>query len=141
MQDLEIIKGYVPGYDSTLGHEFVGMVAACQSNSSLVGKRVVCSCFVLLVGFAMSSVAQTLSPCRLERSTAPALPSSTQTLSWYATMPQSVQCWASLLAMVPWQSTCACRQTTYTLSPTTCQPSTPHLQSPWLQPAALWSSR
>ena len=42
MQDLEIIKGYVPGYDSTLGHEFVGTVAACQSDPSLVGKRVVC---------------------------------------------------------------------------------------------------
>lgn len=141
MQDLEIIKGYVPGYDSTLGHEFVGMVAACESNPSLVGKRVVCQCFALLAGCTMSGVAQALSPCRLERLTAPALLSSTQTLSWCATMPQSGQCWASSLVMVPWRTTCACQPIIYTLSPTTCQLSTPHSQSPWLQLAALWSSR
>lgn len=39
--DLEIIKGYVPGYDSTLGHEFVGTVEACSNQPGLVGKRVV----------------------------------------------------------------------------------------------------
>lgn len=41
MQDLEILKGYVPGYDQVLGHEFVGRVESCPSEPSLVGQRVV----------------------------------------------------------------------------------------------------
>ena len=40
-QDLEILKGYVPGYDQVLGHEFVGRVERCPSEPSLVGQRVV----------------------------------------------------------------------------------------------------
>jgi threonine dehydrogenase-like Zn-dependent dehydrogenase len=40
-QDLEILKGYVPGYDQILGHEFVGRVEESPSEPSLVGQRVV----------------------------------------------------------------------------------------------------
>ena len=40
-QDLEILRGYVPGYDAVLGHEFVGTVADCSSRPELVGQRVV----------------------------------------------------------------------------------------------------
>eukprot|EP01026_Neomeris_dumetosa_P014945 TRINITY_DN15572_c0_g1_i1.p2 TRINITY_DN15572_c0_g1~~TRINITY_DN15572_c0_g1_i1.p2 ORF type:complete len:100 (+),score=9.32 TRINITY_DN15572_c0_g1_i1:231-530(+) len=39
--DLEIIRGYVPGYNNILGHEFVGVVEQCPSDPSWVGKRVV----------------------------------------------------------------------------------------------------
>ena len=39
--DLEILKGYVPGYSSTLGHEFVGVVERCAANPALEGRRVV----------------------------------------------------------------------------------------------------
>ncbi|CAL8472112.1 g11654 [Coccomyxa elongata] len=39
--DLEILKGYVPGYDQILGHEFVGIVEACAAKPELEGKRVV----------------------------------------------------------------------------------------------------
>ena len=39
--DLEILKGYVPGYSATLGHEFVGVVERCASNPALEGRRVV----------------------------------------------------------------------------------------------------
>ena len=39
-QDLEIIKGYVPGYQSTLGHEFVGIVEQCDDRE-WQGQRVV----------------------------------------------------------------------------------------------------
>lgn len=39
--DLEILRGYVPGYDHTLGHEFVGTVEHCECQPALVGKRVV----------------------------------------------------------------------------------------------------
>ena len=39
-QDLEIIKGYVPGYNSVLGHEFIGVVEACADQQWL-GQRVV----------------------------------------------------------------------------------------------------
>lgn len=46
--DLEIIRGYVPGYCHTLGHEFVGFVEECAAQPSLVGTRVVgeinCNC-------------------------------------------------------------------------------------------------
>lgn len=35
--DLEIIKGYVPGYDGALGHEFVGVVEDCAAAPELVG--------------------------------------------------------------------------------------------------------
>ncbi|EIE23546.1 GroES-like protein [Coccomyxa subellipsoidea C-169] len=46
--DLEILKGYVPGYDHILGHEFVGVVESCASRPQLEGKRVVgeinCAC-------------------------------------------------------------------------------------------------
>lgn len=37
--DLEIIKGYVPGYSSVLGHEFVGIVEKCD-DQQWVGRRV-----------------------------------------------------------------------------------------------------
>lgn len=40
VQDLEIIKGYVPGYHGVLGHEFVGIVEECE-DSKWQGKRVV----------------------------------------------------------------------------------------------------
>jgi hypothetical protein len=40
LQDLEITRGYVPGYHQPLGHEFVGVVETC-SRPQLVGKRVV----------------------------------------------------------------------------------------------------
>jgi hypothetical protein len=39
--DLEITRGYVPGYHLTLCHEFVGTVAACASRPELLGARVV----------------------------------------------------------------------------------------------------
>lgn len=39
--DLEILKGYVPGYDHILGHEFVGIVEACAAKPELKGRRVV----------------------------------------------------------------------------------------------------
>ena len=35
--DLEIIKGYVPGFDGALGHEFVGVVEECSAAPDLVG--------------------------------------------------------------------------------------------------------
>jgi Alcohol dehydrogenase GroES-like domain len=35
--DLEIIKGYVPGFDGALGHEFVGVVDECAAAPDLVG--------------------------------------------------------------------------------------------------------
>lgn len=41
MQDIEILKGYVPGYNQVLGHEFVGRVEESPSEPSLVGQRVV----------------------------------------------------------------------------------------------------
>ena len=41
VQDLEILKGYVPGYNQVLGHEFVGVVEQCPSQPSLEGQRVV----------------------------------------------------------------------------------------------------
>ena len=37
--DLEITRGYVPGYSSILGHEFVGVVASCEGVPGLIGKR------------------------------------------------------------------------------------------------------
>eukprot|EP01023_Acetabularia_acetabulum_P060316 TRINITY_DN7250_c0_g1_i7.p1 TRINITY_DN7250_c0_g1~~TRINITY_DN7250_c0_g1_i7.p1 ORF type:complete len:360 (+),score=61.46 TRINITY_DN7250_c0_g1_i7:60-1082(+) len=39
--DLEIIKGYIPGYNGILGHEFVGRVEKCPSASEWEGQRVV----------------------------------------------------------------------------------------------------
>ncbi|MEW5311409.1 MAG: hypothetical protein WDW38_003128 [Sanguina aurantia] len=39
--DLEITKGYIPGYRGVLGHEFCGIVVTCQLRPELVGKRVV----------------------------------------------------------------------------------------------------
>jgi len=46
--DLEITRGYVPGFDNTLGHEFVGEVIDAPCAPSLVGNRVVgeinCAC-------------------------------------------------------------------------------------------------
>jgi threonine dehydrogenase-like Zn-dependent dehydrogenase len=39
--DTQILKGYVPGFDNTLGHEFVGVVAECPCDPGLVGQRVV----------------------------------------------------------------------------------------------------
>ena len=41
MQDLEILKGYVPSYNQVLGHEFVGAVEECPLQPSLKGQRVV----------------------------------------------------------------------------------------------------
>ena len=41
MQDVEILKGYVPSYNQVLGHEFVGVVEKCPSQPSLEGQRVV----------------------------------------------------------------------------------------------------
>ena len=41
LQDLEILKGYVPGFDGVIGHEFVGTVKECKSKPELEGKRVV----------------------------------------------------------------------------------------------------
>jgi threonine dehydrogenase-like Zn-dependent dehydrogenase len=38
--DLEIARGYA-GFNGTIGHEFVGVVEACEDSPSLVGKRVV----------------------------------------------------------------------------------------------------
>ena len=38
--DIEITRGYVPGYSQILGHEFVGLVAQSEE-PSLIGKRVV----------------------------------------------------------------------------------------------------
>lgn len=46
--DIEITRGYVPGYQHVLGHEFVGVVELCASKPELVGKRCVgeinCNC-------------------------------------------------------------------------------------------------
>jgi threonine dehydrogenase-like Zn-dependent dehydrogenase len=46
--DFQIIDGYVPGFDHTLGHEFVGVVVESPSDQSLVNRRVVgeinCKC-------------------------------------------------------------------------------------------------
>lgn len=39
--DLEITRGYVPGFHNVLGHEFVGVVEECSVRSDLVGQRVV----------------------------------------------------------------------------------------------------
>jgi threonine dehydrogenase-like Zn-dependent dehydrogenase len=39
--DLEIVKGYVPGFSYVLGHEFVGQVIKCTSRPDLEGRRVV----------------------------------------------------------------------------------------------------
>ncbi|KAL6762282.1 GroES-like protein [Haematococcus lacustris] len=39
--DLQILRGYVPGYHGVLGHEFVGVVEACSCQPHLVGRRVV----------------------------------------------------------------------------------------------------
>lgn len=43
-QDIEITRGYVPGYCQALGHEFVGVVERVPSSTSCppVGTRVVC---------------------------------------------------------------------------------------------------
>ena len=38
--DLEIARGYA-GFNGTIGHEFVGVVEACEDSPSLVGSRVV----------------------------------------------------------------------------------------------------
>eukprot|EP00798_Chlamydomonas_sp_ICE-L_P020032 gene20032-26750_t len=39
--DIEITRGYVPGFSYVLGHEFIGRVIECPSKLGLVGKRVV----------------------------------------------------------------------------------------------------
>lgn len=39
--DIEITRGYVPGYSQVLGHEFVGEVVSCIEVPGLIGKRVV----------------------------------------------------------------------------------------------------
>lgn len=55
--DLEILKGYVPGYDSTLGHEFVGTVEQSETRPELVGRRVVSGgCLLPLFGICGSAV-------------------------------------------------------------------------------------
>lgn len=38
--DLELVRGYVPGYNGVLGHEFVGEVVSCPAEPSWVGRRV-----------------------------------------------------------------------------------------------------
>lgn len=38
--DLELVKGYAGGFNGILGHEFVGVVEACE-NKSWIGRRVV----------------------------------------------------------------------------------------------------
>ena len=38
--DLEIVRGYA-GFTGTIGHEFVGIVEACEENPELAGRRVV----------------------------------------------------------------------------------------------------
>ena len=40
--DLEIVKGYVPGFSGVLGHEFVGVVAQ-SADPGWLGRRVVAS--------------------------------------------------------------------------------------------------
>jgi D-arabinose 1-dehydrogenase-like Zn-dependent alcohol dehydrogenase len=42
--DLEIIKGYVPGFDGALGHEFVGVVEECAADPDLVGAASAAGC-------------------------------------------------------------------------------------------------
>eukprot|EP00959_Pyramimonas_sp_CCMP1952_P399938 8379596-Pyramimonas_sp.AAC.1 len=46
--DFHIIGGYVPGFNHTLGHEFVGVVVESPSDLSLINRRVVgeinCKC-------------------------------------------------------------------------------------------------
>ena len=46
--DFQIIDGYVPGFNHTLGHEFVGVVVESPSDPSLINRRVVgeinCKC-------------------------------------------------------------------------------------------------
>jgi threonine dehydrogenase-like Zn-dependent dehydrogenase len=46
--DFQIIDGYVPGFNHTLGHEFVGVVIESPSDPSLINRRVVgeinCKC-------------------------------------------------------------------------------------------------
>lgn len=37
-QDLEILKGYVPGFNGVLGHECVARVIECTSQPDLVGE-------------------------------------------------------------------------------------------------------
>eukprot|EP00882_Tetradesmus_deserticola_P005131 GHRQ01005404.1.p1 GENE.GHRQ01005404.1~~GHRQ01005404.1.p1 ORF type:complete len:357 (+),score=130.25 GHRQ01005404.1:487-1557(+) len=39
--DIEVTRGYVPGYHGVLGHEFVGRVERCSSRPELQGQRVV----------------------------------------------------------------------------------------------------
>eukprot|EP00882_Tetradesmus_deserticola_P025884 GHRQ01028468.1.p1 GENE.GHRQ01028468.1~~GHRQ01028468.1.p1 ORF type:complete len:102 (+),score=16.32 GHRQ01028468.1:102-407(+) len=41
LQDIEVTRGYVPGYHGVLGHEFVGRVERCSSRPELQGQRVV----------------------------------------------------------------------------------------------------
>ena len=38
--DLEIVRGYA-GFQGTIGHEFVGVVESCASDTGLVARRVV----------------------------------------------------------------------------------------------------
>jgi threonine dehydrogenase-like Zn-dependent dehydrogenase len=46
--DFQIVDGYVPGFNHTLGHEFVGTVVESRSDPSLINRRVVgeinCKC-------------------------------------------------------------------------------------------------
>ena len=79
MQDLEIIKDYVPGYDNVLGHEFVGRVESCKSRPDLIGKRVIgeINCpldadfrcvFQVAIAFLTSrGMRGSLSPCWISR--------------------------------------------------------------------------
>src|ERR1051326_7516321 len=39
--DLELQRGYKGGFEGVPGHEFVGMVEACESQPGLIGRRVV----------------------------------------------------------------------------------------------------
>ena len=55
VQDLEIIRGYVPGFEYALGHEFVGVVRECSAKPELVGQRVTGEINCNVKGFTCSS--------------------------------------------------------------------------------------
>lgn len=52
MQDIEITRGYVPGYCQPMGHEFVGRVVECSQQPELVGSRVVGEININCAGFS-----------------------------------------------------------------------------------------
>lgn len=52
--DIEITRGYVPGYNQPLGHEFVGTVVDCPDRPELNGQRVVGEININCAGFSCS---------------------------------------------------------------------------------------